>query len=79
MKIAVCSHMSLFITAFTTSVSQLCANDELAGGWSESAKCGVTHVTAGSSFASMSCTNRSTEFAACSFHRSVWKTPSIPL
>ncbi len=53
-KIAVCSHMSERITAFTMSVIQLCAKAELYGGWSESWKRGVTHVTAGSVPASMS-------------------------
>ncbi len=73
-----CSQSSLSITALTTSVSQLCAKHVLSGGWSESSNRGVTHVTAGSRPARMSCGSRSTERIRSGRHRSVWKTPSMP-
>ena len=66
MKIAVWSHMSPVITAFTMSVTQLCENEVLYGGWSDSSKRGVTHVTAGRLFALMSFTSASTE-RTCAF------------
>ncbi len=72
-------HRSLRISAFTTSITQLCVNDEDDGGWSDSWKCGTAQVTGGRSPASMSRARSSMLCCACSFHRSVWKTSSIPL
>ena len=73
-----CSHMSERITLFTIFVTQLCAWPVENGGWSESWKRGVTQVTGGRAFASMSSRIVSTE-RMCSCHRSVWNTFETPL
>jgi hypothetical protein len=78
MNSAVCSQSSVSITAFTMSVTQFCAWQVLSGGWSESSKRGVTHVTAGRSPSRMSRTIRSTGRMRSERHRSVWYTPAIP-
>ena len=73
-----CSHIGLRMTAFTISLTQLCACAVEYGGWSESSNRGVIHVTAGSRLASMSGTMRSTG-RMCSCQRSVWNTFPMPL
>ena len=67
------------MTAFTMSVTQLCENDVLYGGWSDSSNRGVTHVTGGSRFALMSVTRSSTERTCAFQYASSWKTSWMPL
>ena len=79
MKIAVWSHMSLAITAFTMSVTQLCANDELYGGWSDSSNRGVTHVTAGQRVRLDVLHDRDRPGCTCAFTDRSWNTSWMPL
>src|SRR6266550_9354335 len=79
MKMAVCGHIGPVMTAFTMSITQLCVNEDDAGGWSDSWKWGTTHVTAGRRSALMSTTRSSTLCRQCSCHRSLWNTLPMPL